>query len=471
METSPTLRPFQDLFEHGALLYLLPVEIDLSKDGAYEKWKQTLKSLVQCPSHKEMKRTCFCFEQTCPKKGLICSECLVDFHRDHAQKVFKIQEIAKCVEKHQKAFRENYNDNGKTLKKTLDDHPLQGLIENFSSNLKNQYKEFLEKIQKKNAQKVDLIFENGYLKNGEQVLSQRLDLFSSLVVYDENSSFQGMMKLQESKAKLLQKLDFLKEYLAKEMEMFEDKMKAAINVTLNLKTDIGLEKYQENIEKEKEQTIQPGQISSLSMQQNIIKRLPHLPSRTESYWPVKSDKKERIKFRPLRDRVQLLGFTQGKIVHFDNQVAKFLIKLYESQIEPQDQDLKIARITSSKEKKEEKEIFTQLIQIKPEENEESNFIHFDLPAPLKEGHEYVLELTAVEGFGCTCKYGLNNGGDLQCRSDDDVLQFLPVYNEFDFLRLKYEEFVTNETQGLFPSLIYDITLKNSAPLKFDFPLC
>ncbi len=474
--------------EYGALRYLFSSKLSNVEQDSYDDWMNTLENISKCPVHKEMKRTCVCLEQTCPQRGLICFFCLMDSHKAHAQKVFKIEEIACFLQENQKGLRENEDDKGKILQEVLENDPFPTLLEEFFLKLSSQYADFMEKMQGKNAEEeVKLYCSQGVFKNAEKGLSQRLDLIGSLVVYNEDSSLKGIMKLEESKAQLVKKMDFFKEYLIKEMEAFEDKLKGAIDVTLNLETDIDIEKYQEEIDKnnqkpeskdeeeEKEEdiisSIQREPRKSWSIQQNIIRRLPHLPSRAESYWPVTFYKKERIKFTPLRERVQLLGFTQLKIVHFDNQIAKFMITLYESEIEPQDQDLKMTRIASSKDKKQEETIYTQEIQIKPEENEESNFILFDFPALLKEDHEYILELTAVENFGCTCKYGLNNSQeDLQSQSDNDVLKFLPVHDEFELLRVKsFGEFVTNETQGLFPSLIYDIILKN--PSKFDFPLC
>lgn len=464
--------------DQKGLRYLFSSEIDEEEGETFSRGQELLKELELCPhpKHNGNKRTCVCLELTCPQRGLICFDCLMESHRIHAMKVFKIEEVYKFLQQNTAVFNKNEEDQGKSLNKVIEEANLPFLFEKFSSNLQDQIEMLLHRVRTQTNNEVKVFHSIKAAYDAERIIKQRIDRISSWVSYNEDLSLKEIINLTEAKASLMKKLDFIKESFQKEIEDFEVKVKAIIDATLRTNIEMEVKKHQklieEIVEEEEEvekviplaRSLQIGPAhKSISIHQNIIKRLPHLPPRTESYWPVTSKKSERIKFRPLRERIALLGFTQLKIIHFDNEIAKFKITLFESYREQTDREISSIFIKRQK----SLVLYTQEMQIKPEENEESNFMLFDKQIWLKENCEYELELSAVEKYGCTCKYGLNNQGT---PLENDAIEFLPIQEdaeeEMSPQSDKSYEFITSLTEGLFPSLIYDIVMTDSR--RFDF---
>jgi len=488
---------FQGLYgdEYGMLRYLFSAEINEREEDTFETSRRLLEELAICQIHHQRKRTCICLEQICPLKGLICYECLMEFHKHHASKVFKIEEVIELLKQHSIILKENEKDHWKSIHKVIEENTLPMIFKEFHSNLEGQLNElFLKILPKKNEMKPFHTIDN--IIDAERIICQKLDLIGSLIKYNQDSSIQGMLRLEDLKDDLQRRMQFLGEFLEAQIEEFKAKMQAAIEVSLKMSPDITSEGYKEKIDQKKpeyeqkeeekdreedeeekiENDVWTSKISAidkkqrlLSLEENIIKRLPHLPQRTESYWPITCKKIERIKFQPLRDRIALLGFTQLKITKFENEFAKFKVTLFES-YKGQDEEI-IPKINfCEKEPQKNTIVHTQEMEIRPEQNEESNFLFFKKKILLKEDHAYVLELTAVENFGCTCKYGLNNQEDYQC---NDILEFQPIQSECENkMKAKsnelYDEFATTLTQGIFPSLIYDIIIRDNEEFNFTF---
>jgi len=467
----------------GGLRYLISSKLSEEEGQTLENGEKLLEELTKCrhPKHNESPRTCVCLDPTCSQKGLICYLCLMESHKMHAMKVFKIEEVYEFLQQNSEALMEIEEDQGKSLNEVLEEGKLSRSLEDFNTDLQEQIVMFLSEMRIQNTNKAKAFHSISDVDDAQSIISQRINRISSLIRYSEDSSFKGFIELSEAKANLVQKMDFLRDYLQKEIEAFKEKMKAVIHVTLKTDMEMSLEKYKEKplevkIEKQKgEEVFEEEKISpsrplligstkkSLSLQQNVIKRLPHLPPRTESYWPVRAEKKERIKFRPLRDRVALLGFTQLKIMHFDGEVAKFKISLSESSAEEANQEAKISLVKRRK----SLTLYSQEMQITPDENEESNFMLFDKGISLKDDCEYVLELSVLEKYGFACKFGINNQG---IPPENDVLEFLPAQDEIDEKISPTSNrsfgFRTSLTEGLFPSLIYDIVMTDLK--QFDF---
>jgi len=483
---------FQGFYgDQGGLRYLFSSELSEEEIETLQKGQNLLKKLTECPQpkHNKSPRTCICLEPTCPQKGLICYLCLMESHKKHAMKVFTIEEVYEFLQKNSAALNENEQDQGKLLNKVIEEDKLPLLFEEFSSDLQGQIATLFSQMRSENANKVKAFHSISALDEVERLINERIGRISSWVSYNEDSSLKEIIKPKEAKANLMKKMDLVRESLQKEMEDFKVRMKAIIDVTLKSNMEMSLEKFKGKeedkqpelkIKKSKQEVFEEEKIDknispirplligpaqkSLSLQHNVIKRLPHLPPRTESYWPITSAKKERIKFRPLRERVALLGFTQLKIMQFDGDLAKFKVTLFEAYREEIGQEQSPVLIKKQK----SSILYTQEMQLKPEENEESNFMLFNKPIRLKSDCEYVLELSAVERYNCTCKYGLNNQ---EAPLENDVIQFLPAQDEIDDERFspasdRPYEFTTNLTEGLFPSLIYDIVMADLQ--KFDF---